>query len=67
MYSHTYREIKCYKEIQLPENALSQLHCAKQLDRMILYGYRHEFLCVDVILEGGHKRHDVCGKQLTIV
>ena len=36
----------------MPVNALSPLHCAKQLDRMILYGYRHEFCNVDVIQEG---------------
>ena len=51
LYSHTYPEINCHKEIQLPENALSQLHRAMQLDRMILYGYRHEFLYDNVIQE----------------
>ena len=67
LYSHTYPEIKIYKDIQLPGNALSLVHCAKQLAHMTLQGYRHEFLYVNVILEVGYIRLDMCGKQLTTV
>ena len=41
--SHTYPEIKCYTEIQLPENALSLPFCTRQLYRIIISGYWHEF------------------------